>query len=98
MQVNDFIGFQKFLLQEQIFQRFGITRMGVFGSLARGEKNIRDIDILIEDENPDFKKLIGFKTYLEAALGMKVDVVVKKFADPVILYRAMKDIKYAALD
>ena len=97
MQVNDFSSFQKFIQKENIFQRYGITRMGVFGSLARGEKNIRDIDILIDDENPDFKKLIGLKTFLEESLGMKVDVVVKKFADPVILYRAMKDIKYATL-
>ena len=97
MQMNDFKSFEEFLLREKVFQRYGISRMGVFGSLARGDKNIKDIDILIEDEYPDYNKLIALKNYLETALGMKVDVVIKKFADPIILYRAMKEIKYAAL-
>ena len=95
--MNDFKSFEEFLLREKVFQRYGISRMGVFGSLARGDKNIKDIDIWIEDEYPDYNKLIALKNYLETALGMKVDVVIKKFADPIILYRAMKEIKYAAL-
>jgi predicted nucleotidyltransferase len=86
MRVTDFNSFQQFMNGQDIASRFGVSRIGVFGSLARGDKEIKDIDILIEEENPDFKKLMGLR-----------DVVVKRYADPVILHRAMKDVKYATL-
>jgi predicted nucleotidyltransferase len=97
MRVTDFNSFQQFMNGQDIASRFGVSRIGVFGSLARGDKEIKDIDILIEEENPDFKKLMGLRDYLEQLLGLPVDVVVKRYADPVILHRAMKDVKYATL-
>ncbi|HLG34641.1 MAG TPA: nucleotidyltransferase domain-containing protein [Bacteroidia bacterium] len=90
--------FQKFLRENNVFSKFGITRVGVFGSFARGEKNCRDIDLLIEDDNPDFRKLIELKKFLEENLDMRVDIAIKKFSDPVILYRAQSDMRYATIN
>lgn len=83
------------LLDEKDFLgRFGLKRIGLFGSLARGEK-FNDIDLLV-DEDIDYKKLLELKELLQVHTGYKVDIVDKKFAEPLILYRALKDIRYAA--
>jgi uncharacterized protein len=93
MKLENIQAFQEFLRSNNIFERFGIKRIGVFGSFARGEK-YNDIDLLIdEDINPE--KRIELHDFLETQLQTKIDLVVKKYAEPVILSRAMKDIKYA---
>ena len=46
--------------KELLYKRFGVTRMGIFGSFARGEQNLSsDIDIVIEMEK-DKKNLHRF--------------------------------------
>ncbi len=86
--------FQHYLRKNRIFSRFNVNRVGVFGSFARDEANSNDIDILIE-EDIEPEKLIELKTLLENDFQKKVDVVLKKFANPIILHRAQKDLQYA---
>ncbi len=93
MQVRDFYSFQQFLRDNDVFRRFGITRVGVFGSFARGEK-FKDIDLLLE-EKLNYDTRIALKQYLESSLHIPVDIVLKDFAEPIILHRALKDMKYA---
>lgn len=80
------------LRKEKIFEEFGLTRLGLFGSLARGEK-YQDIDILLE-QNMDYKLRDKLKDKLQIILKTKIDLVPQKFADPIIVYRAQKDLKY----
>ncbi len=80
--------------KNHFFERFGLKKIGLFGSMARGEK-FKDIDLLIE-EDLDYKELLELRTQLEAQTGYKVDIVQKKYAEPVILLRALKEIRYAA--
>ena len=71
-----------------------IKRIGIFGSFARDEENANDIDLLIEDDiDPD--RLIQLKILLENSFQKKVDIVLPKFANPIILYRAQRDLHYA---
>ncbi len=57
-------------------QEFGVTRIGLFGSYARGEVHEgSDIDIVVELVKPDLFNLIGIKQTIEEALGSKVDIV-----------------------
>lgn len=57
-------------------EEFGIKRIGLFGSYARGEvREESDIDIVVEIEKPDLFQLIGIKQAIEEALGTKVDIV-----------------------
>jgi len=57
-------------------QEFGVTRIGLFGSYARGEVHEEsDIDIVVELVKPDLFNLIGIKQTIEEALGRKVDIV-----------------------
>lgn len=83
-----------FFRQEDLFKKFNLKKIGVFGSFARGEK-FRDIDLLVEDDI-DYRELLKLKQFLELETGYKVDVMQKKYAEPVILYRALKEVKYAA--
>lgn len=93
MRVMDFNEFQQFLQDHDVFGRFGFTRIGVFGSFARGE-NFHDIDILLE-EKLNYETRIALKHFLESQLNIPVDIVIKDYAEPIILHRALKDIKYA---
>jgi hypothetical protein len=93
MTVNNFQSFQAYLQNEKIFDRFGINRIGVFGSFARGEA-YRDIDILIDEPVP-YQQLIALREQLQYDLKLPVDVMLKQYAEPIILHRALKDIKYA---
>ncbi len=92
-QVNDFNSLQQFLRDNQVFSIFGCKRLGIFGSFVRGE-HFNDIDILLE-ERLDYDRRIELKGFLESRLRIPVDLVIKDFAEPIILHRALKEIKYA---
>lgn len=93
MVVNNFNTFQQFLRENDVFTRFGIKQVGVFGSFVRGEK-FNDIDILI-DHKLNYETRMALKQYLETQLNIPVDVVMKDYAEPIILHRALKEVKYA---
>lgn len=61
-------------------QRFGVTNLALFGSLARNEmSDDGDIDILIQFDKPATSKAyFGVQFYLEDLLGHPVDLVTDK--------------------
>ncbi|MCF0073961.1 nucleotidyltransferase domain-containing protein [Dyadobacter sp. CY261] len=83
---------ESILRKERVFEEFGINRLGLFGSFARGEK-YHDIDILLE-QNMEYRVREELKNKLQLILNIKIDLVPEKFADPIIIYRARKDLKY----
>lgn len=57
-------------------RRYPIKRIGIFGSVARGdEKGTSDIDIVVELSNQDLFDIIGIKQDLEEAFHCPVDIV-----------------------
>lgn len=55
---------------------YGIDRMGIFGSVARGEqKEGSDVDIYYEGEPLSLLKVAALKEELESTLGKPVDIV-----------------------
>ncbi|MGC8838331.1 MAG: nucleotidyltransferase family protein [Anaerolineae bacterium] len=55
---------------------FGIIRLGVFGSVARGEPSLSgDVDVVVEIAQPDLLTLVAIKQELEEMLGRPVDIV-----------------------
>ena len=65
------------LKQHQVdFQeRYGVTRIGIFGSVARGEATSNsDIDIVVH-MTPDLLQRVRLKTELESLFGRSVDVI-----------------------
>ena len=56
--------------------KYGIVRMGIFGSVARGEQTENsDVDVCVEGQLHGFFALAGIKQELEELLGCKVDIV-----------------------
>ena len=77
-------------------QEYGIERMGIFGSMARGEQTEKsDVDIFYEGTSMGLKSLVQLPLELEKFLGMSVDVV-RKHANicPRFLQRIEKEIIY----
>jgi len=59
-----------------IAQRYGVKKLALFGSYARGEqKDTSDIDFLIEKGKIQGWEFFGFINNLEDDLGMHVDVI-----------------------
>ena len=62
-------------LKPELEERYGVTRIGIFGSVARDEAHSgSDVDIVV-DMAPDLLKRVSLKAELELLLGKKVDVV-----------------------
>lgn len=57
-------------------KKYGMTKIGIFGSVARGEqKEGSDVDVCYEGEAPSFITLDRIQSELEELLGSKVDLV-----------------------
>jgi len=92
--MNNISILQQYLRKNQIFSKYHLNRIGIFGSFARNEENANDIDLLIEDDI-DPEQLLQLKVLLEDSFQKKIDIVLTKFANPIVLYRAQKDLQYA---
>jgi len=56
-------------------ERYGVTRLGIFGSVARAEAaDESDVDVVVEMA-PDLFGRVSLKEELETILGAKVDLV-----------------------
>ncbi len=68
--------------------RFGVMRMGLFGSVARNEANdTSDIDILIEFDpaSVTYRKYLDLETYLQSLFPRKIEIVTTDGISPYIL-------------
>ena len=63
--------------KEELYRRYKVKEIGVFGSFVRGEQKKRsDLDVLVEfEEVPGLLKFIELEEYLTKILGKKVDLV-----------------------
>jgi predicted nucleotidyltransferase len=76
--------------------RFQLSKLGIFGSFARGEKS-NDIDLLIED-NISLDEALELKLALEELNGTQIDIVLSQYANPIVLHRAKKDLCYVEIN
>lgn len=61
---------------EEIADRYGVTNVRVFGSVARGDADDNsDIDFLVDRKTKSLLALGGFKMDMEYLLGHKADIV-----------------------
>jgi predicted nucleotidyltransferase len=71
-------------LKPDLIERFGVTRLALFGSSARDEaREGSDIDIVVAFDGPAIsKKYFGVQFLLEDQLGRPVDLVTEKALRP----------------
>ncbi len=81
-----------------IRERYGVARIGIFGSVVRNEETpASDIDILVEfrDGEETFDHFMDLKFYLEDLLGRKTDLVITDTLKPRIRDAVLGEVVYA---
>ncbi|MDE2998538.1 MAG: nucleotidyltransferase domain-containing protein [Gemmatimonadota bacterium] len=68
----------RFLAQNkaELDRRFGVRRIGLYGSYATGmQQEDSDVDLVVELKEPRFDDLAGLHIFVEQALGYRVDIL-----------------------
>ena len=64
------------MFKAQSASKYGLKRIGIFGSVARGEQTDQsDVDICYESEPPSLRTLEHIQSELEELLGCSVDLI-----------------------
>jgi predicted nucleotidyltransferase len=82
-------------------RRFGVDRLSVFGSFARGEPNDdSDVDILVEfePERETFDNFLGLAEFLEELFGRKVDLLTPESLNPRFGHYILEEAEHAAIN
>ena len=59
-----------------LFEKYGVTRIGIFGSVARDDASEQsDVDIVYEMSRPNLFTVVHLKNELERVLHCPVDLV-----------------------
>lgn len=76
---------------------YGITKIGIFGSVARNEQTEdSDIDVCVEMNTPDLFMMVHIKEELQDLFGRPVDIVrLRSNMNPMLLSRIQRDGIYA---
>jgi len=76
-------------------RKFGVCRLGLFGSWIRGEgKPGSDIDVLVEFDHPSFDRYMELKFFLEDLLGRDVDLVLADTLKKQIRPKIAREVRY----
>ena len=84
---------EKAIRQSNLLGKYMLKKIGIFGSFARGEP-ANDIDFYIDTDNCKLTDLRKLKIELENLTNKKIDIMIKKYANPIVLHRALKDMVY----
>ena len=84
--------------KDRLLHDYHLTKIGLFGSLARGEQNDRsDIDLVIEFE-PDTADLYSLKARLRNEIQLQfdrpVDICRLKYIKPIFKNQIQSEIRY----
>jgi len=96
MTPDDF--FRKISAHRHELASAGVRRLGVYGSVARGEANPdSDVDVLIElDHTPDLFEFVALRERLAEILGCPVDLATPQGLKPRLRDRILHEVRYAA--
>jgi predicted nucleotidyltransferase len=81
----------------EFLDKYGVTKIGLFGSYARNENtNSSDIDIAIEvlKEKKSLNNFFSLRRELEEAFSLKVDLGIESSLKPIAKKRILQEIVY----
>jgi predicted nucleotidyltransferase len=79
----------------ELQRKYPISRLGVFGSYARGTATEKsDIDVAVELNGPMGLNFVAMANEIEDLFGVKVDVVPKRSIKAAYVPFVEKDIRY----
>ncbi len=83
-------------IKPEIRARYGVQRLGLFGSYARERQRKRsDIDILVAfSRDIDLFDFLDLREYLESKLNSKVDLVMETALKPAIGRHILAEVEY----
>jgi len=72
--------------REELYQRYGVKHLKIFGSYAEGkQKESSDLDVIVSlDGRIDLLGFVELKYYLEEITGLSVDLVTDKGISPFV--------------
>ena len=80
--------------------KFGVSRIGVFGSFVTGEQNAQsDVDLVVEFNKgqKNFHNFMGTASFAENLLGRKVDLLTPQSISPYLASHIEKEIEYVQI-
>ncbi len=81
--------------KQEFENRYSITKIGLFGSVAKNEHGKdSDIDLVVEMHEKNYFKLIEFENYLKEHFHNKIDVGFLKSMKSYIQKQISKDLIY----
>lgn len=84
--------------ESEIKKKFGVKKIGIFGSFARGEeKDGSDIDVLVEfkEDCKTFDNYMDLKFTLEDLFSRKIDLVTMDALRPQLKDGILQEVIYA---
>lgn len=77
---------------QKAIRRYGVTRLGLFGSFARGEaKFASDLDFIVDFNKKSFDAYMGLKEFLETLFDCRVDLVLSNTIKPRLRSRILEE-------
>jgi len=76
-------------------KKFGVKRLGVFGSVASNHATRRsDIDFLVDFDRKSFDAYMGLKLFLQDLFGRRVDLVIRSALKPALRSSVLREVVY----
>lgn len=85
------------LSHRQEIESFGVKRIGLFGSFAKGkQKSTSDVDFIVEftQGKKNFRNFINLAFYLEDLLHRKVELITPESLSPYLKPNILKETRY----
>lgn len=82
-------------------RRFGIAKVGLFGSFARNEQTSNsDVDLLVEftPGQKNYHNFLGFSELVENLLGRRVEIVTPQSLSQFIAPYVTREVKYVQVN
>ncbi|HEY2415240.1 MAG TPA: nucleotidyltransferase family protein [Pirellulaceae bacterium] len=79
----------------EICRQNGVSKLGLFGSMARGEDTAAsDVDLLVEfATRTSLLELVALERKISAAIGRKVDLLTEAALSPYLRDRILREVK-----
>ncbi|MBN1847933.1 MAG: nucleotidyltransferase domain-containing protein [Deltaproteobacteria bacterium] len=80
-----------------LYEKFGVSRIGIFGSFVKKfQTDLSDIDLIIEmeDSRKNIHSFMQLKRFLEKELARKVDLVFEQALKPAVKDKIKEEIVY----
>jgi len=91
---------QRILNNRQTIRKYGVNKIGFFGSFVRGQqRKDSDIDLLVffDEGQLSFDNYMDLNFYLEDLLHTRVDLLTPEQISPHIMPYIQKEIRYESL-